>query len=140
MASSAAMTALDAAITAAWPHTPIHFPNVAGAVPNDGSPLLIVTYPVANETMLTVGAPGANVWREEGAVRVVLSLPVGMGLTQDGVSWPARLDDLRAALRGKIFDGVVTFEATPPATNDQSDRGAYFDLSSALAYQIDITG
>lgn len=140
MASSAAMTALDAAITAAWPHTPIHFPNVAGAVPNDGSPLLIVTYPVANETMLTVGAPGANVWREEGAVRVVLSLPVGMGLTQDGVSWPARFDDLRAALRGKVFDGVVTFEATPPATNDQSDRGAYFDLSSALAYQIDITG
>lgn len=140
MASSAAMTALDAAITAAWPHTPIHFPNVAGAVPNDGSPLLIVTYPVANETMLTVGAPGANVWREEGAVRVVLSLPVGMGLTQDGVSWPARLDDLRAALRGKIFDGVVTFEATPPATNDQSDRGAYFDLSSALAYQLDIIG
>jgi len=140
MASSAAMTALDAAITAAWPHTPIHLPNVAGAVPNDGSPLLIVTYPVANETMLTVGAPGANVWREEGAVRVVLSLPVGMGLTQDGVSWPARLDDLRAALRGKIFDGVVTFEATPPATNDQSDRGAYFDLSSALAYQLDITG
>ena len=140
MASSAAMTALDAAITAAWPHTPIHFPNVAGAVPNDGSPLLIVTYPVANETMMTVGAPGANVWREEGAVRIVLSLPVGMGLTQDGVSWPARLDDLRAALRGKIFGEVVTFEATPPATNDQSDRGAYFDLSSALAYQIDITG
>ena len=140
MASSAAMTALDAAVTAAWPHTPIHFPNVAGAVPNDGSPLLIVTYPVANETMLTVGAPGANVWREEGAVRVVLSLPIGMGLTQDGVSWPERIDALRAALRGKVFGGVVTYEATPPATNDQSDRGAYFDLSSALAYQIDITG
>lgn len=140
MASSAAMTALDAAITAAWPHTPIHFPNVAGAVPNDGSPLLIVTYPVANETMMTVGAPGANVWREEGAVRVVLSLPIGMGLTQDGISWPQRFDDLRGALRGKVFGGVVTFEATPPATNDQSDRGAYFDLSSALAYQIDITG
>lgn len=140
MASASVMTALDAAIAAAWSHTPIMGQNEAGALPDDGTALLIVTYPVADETMLTVGAPGANVWREEGAVRVVLSVPVGMGLALDGVSWPERIDALRAALRGKVFGGVVTYEATPPATNDQSDRGAYFDLSFAVAYQFDLIG
>lgn len=140
MASASVMTALDAAIAAAWSHTPIMGPNEAGALPDDGTALLIVTYPVADETMLTVGAPGANVWREEGAVRVVLSVPVGMGLALDGVSWPERIDALRAALRGKVFGGVVTYEAPPPATNDQSDRGAYFDLSFAVPYQFDLIG
>lgn len=138
MASAAVMTAIESAVAANWTHTPIVAPNGGGSVPDDGSAYLIIQYPVAVERMISIGSPGSNVWREEGGVRIVLNIQAGTGLG----SWPARIDALRAALRGKTFaDGAITtWEASPTASDDRNDDGAYYVMSFAVAYQADLIG
>lgn len=136
MASAAVMTAVATKVAANWAHTPIIGPNLEGAVPVDGSAYLAITYPMANEDMKSQGAPGANVWREWGAFRIVLAVPIGIGLDV----WAPRIDTLRTALRGKVFDGITTFEATPPVVGDETDDGAYFEVSTSVAYKFDVFG
>lgn len=137
MASAAVMAAVDAKIAANWPHCPIRALNAAdGAVPADRGAFLVVQYPVAAEDQASIGAPGSNLWREEGAFRVALAVPRGKGLG----AWPGRLDALRAALRGQVFDGVRTYNADPPVIDDGSDRGAFVLLSFAVAYEFDVFG
>ena len=140
MASSAVMTAFETRLAANWSHTPIVTPNTKGAVPADGSEFLLIEYPVATEEMKSVGAPGSNIYREEGGAYIVLCVPTGIGLNPAATPWASRIDTLRAAFRGKNFDGVVTFEVSPPYNDDQSDRGAYTELSFSVAYWFDITG
>lgn len=134
------MTAVAAKVAANWSHTPIIAPNTEAKGPNDGSAFLAITYPVAVEEMKTFGAPGANVFREDGAFRLVLSIPMGGGLNPTDTPWASRFDTLRAALRGQLFDNVTTFEASPPVVQDDSDEGEYFKLSTAVAYKFDVFG
>jgi hypothetical protein len=142
VASLAVMTAVESLIAASWPHTPIKALNYVGTVPDDGSAFLTVTYPVATETLISVGAPGANIYREEGAFRVALAIPIGHGVNAAAAPWAQRIDTLRAALRGKLFGGGagVTWEASPPIVNDENDSGAYFELSFAVPYRFDVAG
>ncbi len=138
MASYAVVESFKTMIQAAWPHTPIDWPNETGSVPGDNSAFLIVTFPVAREEQASVGAPGANIYREEGAAHICLAIPLGIGITP----WAQRIDDLRAALRGKTFadgNGLIR-EASPPFMNDDSDRGAYFEMSFAAPYHYDVAG
>lgn len=135
MASAAVMTAVEARLAANWTHTPIVSPNQADQVPPaDGTAFLAVQYPVSEETQASIGSPGANVWREEGAFRFVLHLPRGTGLGE----WPSRLDALRAAFRGKVFDGVRTYGTNPPG--EDGIRGAYELHSFSVAYEFDLIG
>lgn len=139
MASAAVRSAVEARLAANWAHTPIRAPNPSLAgVPADGSAFVSVQYPLANEEQMTIGAPGANIWRETGAFRVVLAVPAATDLAV--ALWPARLDALRAAFRGKVFDGVRTYEASPPIVDGATDDGAYALLSFAVVYDHDITG
>lgn len=138
--SAAVMSAIGGLIAANWTHTPIIEPNMAGNLPADGSAFLTVQYPVASEEMLTLGAPGANFWRESGGARVVLSIPSGKGVNQVGAPWMDRLDALRAALRGKNTNGVITWEPSPVTFDDRSDDGAYFELTFAIEFQFDVIG
>ena len=136
MASAAVMAAVSARIAAAWTATPILALNVGGDVPRRNTAFLAVEYPLADEEQITIGAPGANVFRETGAFRVVLSVPAGAGLG----AWPAAVDALRAALRGRSFGGVVTGAVPPPTVSDRSDSGAYCELSFAVPYRFDLVG
>lgn len=136
MASAAVMAAVEAHVGAAWTLTIIKTPNGGGRVPKDGGPFLEIEYPVANSQQITVGAPGQNIYREQGAFRLVLSIPVGKGF-QD---FATQFDVLLAACRGKSFDGVSTWAPSPPVTNDNSDRGAYFEISSSCPYYFDAVG
>lgn len=142
MASLAVTTAFDAMIAANWTHTPVKALNDIGKVPDDGSAFLTVTYPVAVETLISVGVPGANLYREEGAARVALAIPVGQGVSPAATPWAQRIDTLRAAMRGQTFavGAGVTWEASPPIFNDDSDDGAYFELSFAVPYRFDVIG
>jgi hypothetical protein len=142
MASLAVMTAIEALIAANWTHTPVKALNDVGKVPDDGSAFLIVTYPVATETLISVGAPGANIYREEGAFRVSLAIPIGHGVNAAAAPWAQRIDTLRAALRGQLLAGGagVTWEASPPVVNNENDDGAYFMLSFAVPYRFDVAG
>jgi Bacteriophage related domain of unknown function len=134
MASDAVMTAVEARISAAWTHTPVVTPNGAtGMVPSDNTAFLAVSYPVANDEQISIGAPGNNVFREAGAFRVVLSIPVSGGRG----SYVAWLDALRANLRNAEFSGVRCWAPNSVTTNDQSDNGGYFELSFATPYFYD---
>jgi hypothetical protein len=142
MASYVVIDAFTSMIGAAWPHTPIKDLNDSGKAPHDNSPFLIVTFPVAKEEQASVGAPGANIYREEGAAHVCLAIPIGMGINPPLSPGAKRIEALRAALRGRTFaEGAgVTWEASPPFVNEQSDRGAYFEMSFAVPYRYDLSG
>lgn len=139
MASKLVMDAVEAQLSAAWaniaPDIPTVLPNArTGAAPSDASAFLTLEYPVANEEQISIGSPGSNVFREFGAFRMFLSVPIGYGLNP----WAGYLDALRAAFRGQSFGGVKTLASSPMATNDKSDDGNYFIVSTAVAYYFDI--
>jgi len=138
--SAAAKTAINALVAANWAHTPITEANKAGGLPADGSAFLTVQYPVADEEMMTIGAPGANVFRDSGGARIVLSIPSGKGTNDVSAPWETRLDALRAALRSKNTNGLITWEPSPVTYDSSSDDGAYFELTFAIEYQVDVIG
>jgi hypothetical protein len=140
MASAAVMAAVDSVIAANWTHTPVFAPNVTGSVPADNTAFLTVTYPVAIEAQKSFGAPGSNTFREEGAFRIVLSVPIGTAVNPTATPWATWIDELRALFRGKTFSGVTTFEAAPARITDSSDDGAYFEMSISVAYWFDVLG
>ncbi len=142
MASAAVMTAVGTLIAANWTYTPILGLNDKGSVPEDNSAYLEVQYPVGGEDMASIGAPGANLWRTPGGIRVVLCVPIGQGINEPAAPWITRLDALRAALRGQTLGGgfIILWGAGPVNTNDDSDDGAYFVLSFAVEYQADVIG
>lgn len=142
MASYAVIDAFTTMVQSAWPHTPIKVLNESGKVPSDNSAFLTVTFPVASEDQASIGAPGANIYREEGAAHVCLAIPIGVGINPPDAPWAQRIDALRAALRGKIFANGAgeTFQASPPSVNEQSDKGAYFEMSFAVPYRYDVDG
>ncbi len=136
MSSASVMSAVAARLAANWTHTPIIGPNLGGSVPADGSAFLAVTYPVSDETMISAGAPGSNLFREEGAFRLVLAVPAGLGL-DPYLAW---IDELRAVFRAVTFSGVLTWEAPPASIDDEADDGGYLRLSIAIPYRFDILG
>lgn len=133
MASLAVMTAVETRLANGWTYAPVITPNTISTPPADGGPFLAVTYPVANEEQKSIGAPGSNVFREHGAFRFVLSVPFGSGLAQ----WGPWIEELRTLFRNQQFDGVTTWEADPPAINEQSDDLTRTELSIAVVYKYD---
>lgn len=136
MASKAVVDAFAAQIAAVWSNTPIIGPNSTATPPSDGSPFLIYEFPVAREDQISLGAPGARVFREEGAVRLVLLAPIGVGLDP----YQGWMDALRASFRGVKFSGVNTWAPGPPIINEESSRGSYFEISTAIPFYIDVLG
>jgi len=104
--------------------------------PLAGSPFIVLQFPTSVEDPISIGAPGANTHRESGAARFVLMIPIGLGET----IWRPRVDALRAHFRSTTFDGVVTFGASPPAIDDDSDDGAYWCLAWVVRYRFDVIG
>lgn len=139
MASAAVMAAVRTRLGSEWSRTDVRYPNEQDAdtglqAPVDGSPFLAVQYPAALENQITVGAPGNNVFREEGAIRFVLQIPRGAGVTE----YAGWLDELRASFRGKQFGGVTTFAPSPSVLDDRSEDGNYWALSCAVPYWYDL--
>src|SRR5712691_1281738 len=100
MPSAAVVTAVEARLAANFTHCPVIGLNLQGTV-DDGGPFLTVQYPVANGQQKSIGSPGANVYREDGAFRLVLNIQRGQGVNQ-GMAWA---DELAALFRGKKFGG-----------------------------------
>jgi hypothetical protein len=140
MASKAVMDAVAAELASAWGAIAASIriipPNDVAAVPADGSAFLAYEFPLASEDQITIGAPGDNVFRETGAFRIVLCAPIGSGVDP----WAGYVDALRAAFRARQFSGVNCWAPSPPAIDNQSDRGAYFEFSFAIPYYFDLAG
>lgn len=140
MASSTVVASLTARAKAAWasihPAGDCIEPNTLAADPDPMQVSLIITFPVATEEQKSIGAPGANVWRETGVMRLVVQVPAGQALDP----WLGYLDTLRATFRGTEQDGVTCFEASPAAIDAGADGETSFFLSTAIAYRHDIIG
>lgn len=136
MALKAVVDAVEFRLAANWILCPVIGANGQGETPDDGSAFLVVQYPVANASQTSIGSPGSNAFREEGAFRIVINVPRGDGLST-GLTWA---DTLAGLFRSKSFAGVVTFAPTSPAIDDRNDDGLYFVLSFAVPYQADLFG
>ena len=140
MASAVVVTAIQTALAANWTATPIVQPNNESLVPDDGSAFLVLEFPpVGDETQITIGAQGTRIFREEGAILLTLCIPLGIGVNAVTTPWLTQFDALRAAMRGQQFGYVNTLGASPAHENGESDRGAYYELSSAIPYYADIS-
>lgn len=136
MASQDVINAVESGQLAQWTHMPIIGWVRRDERTDESASFLQVQYPVANEEQITIGAPGANVWREEGVIRLVLL----MNRDEDRATILQRADELRSLFRGKEFAGVQTFAPTPPAIDDNNDDGNFLRLSIAVPYQFDRLG
>lgn len=138
MAINKVIDAVEARLAANFTRCTVFGFNLAAESepPQDGSAFLQVSYPAANNTQITVGDPGNNLWRENGAFRLALFARRGEGIAGARV-WMAELADL---FRGKKFDGVQCWGPTSPALDDRNEEGVYFILSIAVPYQADYFG
>jgi hypothetical protein len=103
--------------------------NEVMTAPSDGSPFLIIQYPVANNTR-----PMLKTKRfEEGAARIVYNAKVSSGLPGP----LAKADTIAAAFRGDrlVVSGVEIFEPSPPIINDNNEDGNYFELAIIVPYR-----
>src|SRR5215470_17197409 len=134
MPSGTLVAAVTARLKASWTETAIIENDATGQGTPDGSPYVTVEYPVAREDQITIGAPGNNVFRESGVIRLVMSFQTGGGLTQP----LALMDQLRALFRSNQFDGVTTFAPSPAIVDPINYQGGRFKMSSAVPYYFDL--
>jgi hypothetical protein len=133
MAQQAVVDAAVARLQANWSTTSIILPNQDPAAPADGSAFVTLQFPTARETIISMAAVGSRTVREEGTIRIVVSVPSGQGL-DTGLGYCATL---AALFRLQTFNSVVCFEASPPIDNDSGDDGNYWVLSTSISYQYD---
>jgi len=134
MAGASVMTAVRTRLGETYAGYPVRYPNESTETPADGSPFWVVQYPVANEEQITIGAPTANVFRETGAIRLVLQIPRG----QDVVPYVTIVDQARALFRGAQFSGVNCYAPSPAVLDDRNDDGNYWALATAVPYYADL--
>ncbi|WP_029002724.1 phage tail terminator-like protein [Azorhizobium doebereinerae] len=135
MASGAVKAAVRARLADNWTRCEVFYPNGPEAeVPTGGTEFLSVQFPVSSEKQITVGTPGDNVFREEGGIRFVLSIPRDAG-TEEYDPW---MDELAALFRGKQFGVVTTYAPSSAVLDDRNADGAYFKLAIAVPYYADL--
>ena len=140
MASAAVVAAVQSLLAANWTATPIVGPNQETLVPSDGTAFLVLEFPpVGDENQITIGAQGTRIFREEGAILLTLCIPIGVGLNPTATPYLTEFDALRAVFRGQSFSGVNTYGASPAHENGESDKGAYYEISSAISFYYDIS-
>lgn len=139
MALSAVSAAVKAQL-ATWPNISAvevrDLNDGKGNTPPGNTPYLLIQYPVATAGQITFGAPGANYWRDEGAIRFVLNVETGSGANQ-ALIW---MEEIAALFRGKTLDGVRTYAPTSPVIDDRNDEAGWFTLSFSVPYDHDVVG
>lgn len=114
--------------------------NVSGITDADNGAFVLVEYPVANSEQLSFGAPGQNIWREEGAFRVVIVEQRGVGV-EGALAWA---DKLARLFRGiQILEPDCTIHCWAPSSpilDESNEDGSFFLVSFAVPYSADIIG
>lgn len=144
MPLAAVVSTIEGHLAANWTRCEVRgFTDNSGETPDDGAAFLVVQYPFSQTEQITVGAPGANVFREEGGVRLVLNMPRDPDSRADALTWT---DELAALFRGRHFPasgamlGLTTHAPSSPVFDDASDDGNYLLLSVIVPYQADVLG
>ena len=136
MARQAVCDAVERHLSDSWSRAAIFGENVEGLTPEDGTPFVVIQYPFVTSRQISMGAPGSNVWRDDGAFRVVIHVERGSG-TKMGREWA---DEIAALFRGKDLGVIQTWAPTAPVTNDRNAEATYFVLSFSVPYSHDYFG
>jgi hypothetical protein len=133
MASNAVKSAVKARLGSSWTSIdgtviPVLIPNTDGEMPP--VPNIQVQYPVGTEQHVGMAGIGNRTFREDGAIRIILTIARGQGEDQAG-GW---MDELRTLFRAVQFGGVSTFSASPTINNDNNDLSGYWLLSFSVPY------
>ena len=135
MAHSNVVAAFRGRVTNNWTRCPVQADtNITSDLPP--LPCLELQFPVANGWQQSIGAPGANVWREEGVCLLILKVERNSGAD----AWLPWVDELAALFRGKSFNGVQTYAPTSAIYDDDNEEGQAFQLRLAIPYQFDLIG
>lgn len=144
MALAAVVAAVETHLAAHWSRCPVRgFADAEQTPPDDATAFIAIQYPFSQTDQITIGAPGANVFREEGGVRLVLNIPRDKNGRADALPWA---DELAALFRGKHFPasgamlGMTTHAPSSPVIDDATDDGGYLLLSIVVPYQADVLG
>ncbi|ETR75067.1 hypothetical protein X566_20130 [Afipia sp. P52-10] len=135
MAHANVIAAFRARLAANWSRCAVKDDNNTLQEP-PAPPFIEVLFPVASAQQMSVGAPGANLWREEGGCLLVLNIERGAG-AKDWAPWA---DELAAIFRGKNFDGVQTFAPTSAEFENSNEDGNFYQIGVAITYQYDLIG
>lgn len=134
MSLRAISSAVEARLAALWTKCPVEpFNSLKGDTDGTGAPYLTIQFPASTSEQISMGAPGANVWRTEGAFLLILNGPRGDGL-DEALAW---VDELAAIFRGQVFDGLRCFAPSQPVLDDRNDDGIWFSLSFGVPYEFD---
>ena len=132
MSSATPAAAIEARLRAAWTATPIQTDNVLEDLPEPPMAFVALEFPGGAAEQITIGAPGANLFREDGAFMVHVFVPVGTG----AAAARSQADQIAAIFRAQSFDGVRCWAPFPPHESPRSD-GNYWGVSFGVPYQWD---
>ncbi|MHB2265662.1 phage tail terminator-like protein [Aliihoeflea sp. PC F10.4] len=136
MARQSVVDTVEAYLAAEWSVVPVFGENVEGETPEDGSPFIVLQYPYVTSRQVSLGAPGANIWRDDGAFRVVIHVERGSGV-KVGRQWADEIADI---FRGKDLGILQTWAPTAPVTDDRNPAATYYILSFSVPYTHDYFG
>lgn len=131
MASAAVIAAVKARQQAGWTTAPVVYPNEKYQLPSDPVPFVEVDFPIAGSDQASLGAPGANKFRDLGTIRFIISTRDDEG-TDRATQYA---NELAALFRAKVFDGVITYAPSPPIYLGAD--GNYGSWSISIPYKYD---
>lgn len=131
MASKAVVDAVAARLGDTWNGITVVPPNTTDEPPADGSPYILLQFPVADTRRSVVNN---RQYREEGGFRVVLHGTRGSGTDQI----LERTGELAALFRDRKFDGVETQVPSEPFIDDET--GNYAIAAVVVPYTYDFDG
>ncbi len=138
MSSAHVASKVRARLAARWTTTTI-VPDIW--LLNDSAPPTGVFYWVACdfgvggfEDQITIGAPGNNVFREDGTFQIHVFGLAGNGET----NLREYADTIRGIFRAADFDGIRCYGADPPAIGFGHEDGRWLRATIAVDYEYDI--
>lgn len=130
MATKAVVDAVLARLAEQWAACPVLTAATQSQTPGDGSPFIVVQFPVANVERMTLNQ---RRYREEGAFRIVI-------LTDRNAGWGLPLtwaDQLSSIFRDRTFGGIRTQVPGSTPLTDDNDDGLYNRTSFAIPFTHD---
>jgi hypothetical protein len=112
---------------------PVYNNNATGSTPTDGSPFIVVQFPIASTERWPVSD---RIYIETGTARLLIMTRRGSG-TSKAHRWGDELADL---FRDQNFAGVKCQVPTSPLTHDDNEEGGYHRTSVLVPYTFQFEG
>lgn len=129
MPTKAVADAVDIRLAENWTATPIIPYDTLAQPPEDADAFVVVHYPV----VLGARPVLERLFWEEGAIRIILNVKRGIGLSQ-GLAWA---DELSWMFRAVKFDGVETFVPDGPIVDDTIENGNWIEYAVVVPYRFE---